>query len=474
MKTLKYLFLLSSVASSPLFGEAIVSTSGNWSSSATWEDSAVPSTSSSSQLDFLRFSSSGLNLNVDSTEYVNAVDVGSNDNTTINIASGETLYLTGYTKDGTYNSSVIYADSQNQNITFSGDGTLRFDISGQKNIVRGNVVFDVETYATDSLYFSDKGTVTFKKDFTSTNQISVGGTWNFIIDEGVNFSLSRGFNLWGDTGTFTLKKGATVESKAGAQFNNGDISGNIICKGAEDHDANRYAFKSINAVYNATATITQTEGGHLRSILGGNITSSAAAGKLSFESKLSINTGATITLNTSNAFTTEGASTQGESNFYLMNQETVGEHPNRTEILTESNVNFILNADNDFGTFFFYGTSVLSMTTNGNSVNIGKFDVVPDSSGSVSAYFTDLVDFTVKINSLDNITYFEDEGGSIRAENVFFGSEDSKEYAYLLQDTQNGGWWINATAAVPEPSECAAVFGVFALALAAVLKRKNK
>lgn len=335
-------------------------------------------------------------------------------------------------------------------------------------------MFDVETYATESLFFSDKGTVTFKKNFTSTNQISVGGTWNFVIDEGVNFSLSRGFNLWGGTGTFTLKEGATVENKAGgAQFNNGNISGNIICRGAENHDANRYAFKSINAVYNATATVTQTEGGTLRAILGGNITSSAAAGKLSFESKLSINTGATITLNSSNAFKTEGASTQGESNFYLMNQKIEGKYPNRNETLTESNVNFILNADNDFGTFFFYGESVLSMTTNGNSVNIGKFDVVPDSSGSVSAYFTDLVDFTVKINSLDNITYFED-GDSIRAENVFFGSEDSKDFAYLLKDTQNGGWWINATAAVPEPSECAAVFGVFALALAAVLKRKNK
>ncbi len=474
MKTAKYLFIFSSIASSALFGESIVNTSGNWSSSSTWLDSAVPSTSSSSQLDFLRFSSSGLNLNVDSTQYVNAVDVGANDNTTINIAAGNTLYLTGYTVEGTYNSSVIYADSQNQNITFSGDGTLRFDISGQRNIVRGNVVFDVDTYATNSLYFSDKGTVTFKKNFTSTNQISVGGTWNFVIDEGVNFSLSRGFNLWGQTGTFTLKEGATVENKAGgAQFYNGDISGNIICKGAENHDANRYAFKSINAVYNATATVTQTEGGTLRSILGGNITSSAAAGKLSFESKLSINTGATITLNSSNAFVTEGATSQGESNFYLMNQQIAGSYPNRYETLTESNVNFILNADNDFGTFFFYGASVLSMTTNGNSVNIGKFDVVPDSSGSVSAYFTDLVDFTVKINSLDNITYFED-GDSIRAENVFFGSEDSKEYAYLLQDTQNGGWWINATAAVPEPSECAAVFGVFALALAAALKRKNK
>lgn len=468
MKTLKYLFLLSSVASSPLFGEAIVSTSGNWSSSATWEDSAVPSTSSSSQLDFLRFSSSGLNLNVDSTQYVNTVDVGANDDTTINIAAGNTLYLTGHTI-----SSVISADSQTQNITFSGDGTLRFDISQQREIVRGNVVFDVETYATNSLYFSDKGTVTFKKNFTSTNQISVGGTWNFIIDEGVNFSLSRGFNLWGETGRFTLKEGATVGSKAGAQFFNGDISGNIICKGAENYDATRYAFKSINAVYNATATVTQTEGGTLRSILGGNITSSAAAGKLSFESKLSINTGAIITLNSSNAFTTEGASTQGESNFYLMNQKIEGTHPNRDETLTESKVNFILNADNDFGTFFFYGASVLSMTTNGNSVNIGKFDVVPDSSGSVSAYFTDLVDFTVKINSIDNITLFED-GDSIRAENVFFGSEDSKDFAYILEDTQNGGWWINATAAVPEPSECAAVFGVFALALAAVLKRKNK
>ena len=433
----------------------------------------MPSTSSSSQLDFLRFSSSGLNLNVDSTQYVNAVDVGANDDTTINIAAGNTLYLTGYTVEGTYQNSVVYADSQNQNITFSGDGTLQFNLQGQKNIVRGNVVFDVNTHATDSLYFSDKGTVTFKKDFTSTNQISVGGTWNFIIESGVNFSLSRGFNLWGETGSFTLKEGATVENKAGgAQFHNGDISGNIICKGAENHDANRYAFKSFNSVYNATATITQTGGGALRSILGGNITSSAAAGKLSFESKLSINTDATITLNSSNAFTTEGASTQGESNFYLMNQKIEGGYPNRYETLTASNVNFILNADNDFGTFFFYGASELIMTTNGKSVNIGKFDVVPDSSGSVSAIFTDLVDFTVKINSLDNIKLIED-GDSIRAENVFFGS-DYKEWAYILQDTQNGGWWINATAAVPEPSDCAAVFGVFALALAAALKRKNK
>lgn len=473
MKTAKYLFIFSSIASSALFGESIVNTSGNWSSSSTWLDSAVPSTSSSSQLDFLRFSSSGLNLNVDSTQYVNAVDVGANDNTTINIAAGNTLYLTGYTVEGTYNSSVIYADSQNQNITFSGDGTLRFDISGQRNIVRGNVVFDVDTYATSSLYFSDKGTVTFKKNFTSTNQISVGGTWNFIIESGVNFSISKAFNLWGKTGTFTLKEGATLENKAGGiQFYSGDISGNIICKGDQNYDANRYAFKSINAVYNATATITQTGGGASRSILGGNITSSAAAGKLSFESKLSINTDATITLNSSNAFTTEGASTQGESNFYLMNQQIVGGYPNRYETLTASKVNFILNADNDFGTFFFYGASELIMTTNGNSVNIGKFDVVPDSSGSVSVCFTDLVDFTVKINSLDNITWFE-EGDSIRAENVFFGSE-YKEFAYILQDTQNGGWWINATAAVPEPSDCAAVFGVFALALAAALKRKNK
>ena len=468
MKTAKYLFIFSSIASSALFGESIVNTSGNWSSSATWADSTVPATSSSSQLDFLRFSSSGLNLNVDSTQYVNAVDVGANDDTTINIASGETLYLTG-----SYNSSVISADSQTQNITFSGDGTLQFNFQQQREIVRGNVVFDVNTHATNSLYFFDKGTVTFKKNFTSTNQISVGGTWNFIIESGVNFSLSRCFNLWGETGSFTLKEGATVENKAGgAQFHNGDISGNIICKGAENHDANRYAFKSFNSVYNATATITQTEGGALRSILGGNITSSAAAGKLSFESKLSINTDATITLNSSNAFKTEGASTQGESNFYLMNQQIVGEYPNRSETLTESNVNFILNADNDFGTFFFYGASVLNMTTNGKSVNIGKFDVVPDSSGSVSVCFTDLVDFTVKINSLDNITWFE-EGDSIRAENVFFGSE-YKEFAYILQDTQNGGWWINATAAVPEPSDCAAVFGVFALALAAALKRKNK
>lgn len=473
MKSIKLLFLFSSIGSSALFGEAIVETSGNWSSPSTWADSSVPTTSSSSELDFLRFSSSGLNLNVDSNQYVNSIDVGDNNDTTINISAGNTMYLTGSTESGTYNNSIIYANSQDQNITISGDGTLRINISGQRNVVRGNVVFDVETYATNSVYFSDKGTVTFKKDFTSTNQISIGGTWNIIIDSGVNFSLNSTFNHWGKDGTLTLNEGATLSNKAGGvSFYNGEISGNIISKGYSNNDGNRYAFKSHNATYNETSSVTQTGGGSLRAILSGNITSSAAAGKLSFESKLSINNNSTITLNSSNAFVSEGAATQGESNFYLMNQTISGAYPSRYETLTESNVNFILNADNDFGSFLFYGASVLSMTTNGNSVNIGKFDIVPDSSGEVSAYFTDLVDFTVKINSLDNIMLFDD-GGSMRAENVFFGTEDSKDFAYILQDTQNGGWWINASA-IPEPSECAAVFGAFALALAAILKKRSK
>ncbi|MFR6034819.1 MAG: hypothetical protein ACLUKN_17575 [Bacilli bacterium] len=43
-----------------------------------------------------------------------------------------------------------------------------------------------------------------------------------------------------------------------------------------------------------------------------------------------------------------------------MNQQIVGGYPNRNETLTASKVNFILNADNDFGTFFFTGHPNLS------------------------------------------------------------------------------------------------------------------
>ncbi|MFR6032333.1 MAG: hypothetical protein ACLUKN_03600 [Bacilli bacterium] len=68
--------------------------------------------------------------------------------------------------------------------------------------------------------------------------------------------------------------------------------------------------------------------------------------------------------------------------------------------------------------------------------------------------------------SLDNVKYYTDEEGYLVAENIYvLDSDEFKTFAYLIQDTANGGYWINA--AVPEPCAYAALLGAMALGFAA-------
>ena len=129
--------------------------------------------------------------------------------------------------------------------------------------------------------------------------------------------------------------------------------------------------------------------------------------------------------------------------------------------------------DNDFGTFDFYGDSVLNIVLNGYNTVIGNF-TVNAAGGNVLVYFTDLdSQNSVKISDslLKNILTETDADGNLRAKNLLVGTADSNEKAYLIKNGDNG-YWVSSSAAVPEPATVASLFGLFALGFALYRKQR--
>ncbi len=85
--------LISLILATSAFGA--VSQSGDWTSTNTWSDSTVPGLSSDAPLPILSFESSGLELTVNADVWANMIDVGTTQNATINVLSGNTLTLLG-------------------------------------------------------------------------------------------------------------------------------------------------------------------------------------------------------------------------------------------------------------------------------------------------------------------------------------------------------------------------------------------
>ena len=185
-----------------------------------------------------------------------------------------------------------------------------------------------------------------------------------------------------------------------------------------------------------------------------------------------LNNNVVMNLNTSNSIKVGTAAGQGDSTFYIVNYSTpkVGETYVDTFAASDATIN--LGANNDFGKFIFYEGSTLNLQTNGYFATIGSIDLYSDS-GYYTINISELTDFTLKINSLDNINYEDDGAGNMLATDIFIFDEDGfKSNAYLIADTTNEGWWINATSEIPESAEIAAIFGALALGLACCRKRK--
>ena len=138
-------------------------------------------------------------------------------------------------------------------------------------------------------------------------------------------------------------------------------------------------------------------------------------------------------------------------------------------MFSASNATISLGADNDFGSLVFYNGSILNFETNGHKSVIESIDLYADGA-TYEINIKNLTDFTVKLMSLDNVKYTAEEGYLV-AENIYVLEDEYRSNAYLIQDTANGGYWINA--AVPEPCAYAALLGAMALGFAAWRRRRG-
>ena len=210
-------------------------------------------------------------------------------------------------------------------------------------------------------------------------------------------------------------------------------------------------------------------------LLSGSLTSYAAENAVSFSKQTylissSADNPYVLTLNSSNAINTEGAASQGTSNFNIINYYLTYADKTVTEHFEASHAKIVLGANNDFGSFTYFDGSSLTIETNGFSSTIGKFVAYTDGA-SFTFNLSNHSDFTLKLMELDNILTFTDEEGFLRAENVLVFEDSFGEYAYICA-ADDGGYWINATSAVPEPAAFAVAIGTVALAFAAFRRRK--
>lgn len=458
---------------------SIVSQSGDWSSGSTWSDGVVPETSSANPLDSLSFANSDLTLRVDgSSYYVSLIELGDNAESTIDIAENQTFYI----RNLVVNNPFITSNSKDNILNINGAGKLAVESpNGQIQLQGGILNLNAES-SFQSIYAvassaATAGTINFNKDSNNSGQFSIGHNYTLNVASGVSVSATTAFNVWGSNSFLNIAEGAKVSANGGICLASGSIAGEVISTGASTYGPSQYGLSfgdsaSHLITLEATASIKQSYvASQNQARLKGQVTSYAGEGKIALDSVLYLCNSSSLTLNSSGAFLTRVgdalAATQGESAFYIVNYAS----SESGKMFGASNTTISLGADNDFGSLVFYDGSILNFETNGHKSVIGSIDLYADGA-NYEINIKNLTDFTVKLMSLDNVKYYTDEEGYLVAENIYvLDSDEFKSFAYLIQDTANGGYWINA--AVPEPCAYAALLGAMALGFAAWRRRRG-
>lgn len=458
---------------------SIVSQSGDWSSGSTWSDGVVPETSSANPLDSLSFANSGLTLRVDgSSYYVSLIELGDNAESTIDIAENQTFYIRNLVGDNPF----ITSNSKDNILNINGAGKLAVESpNGQIQLQGGILNLNAES-SFQSIYAvassaATAGTINFNKDSNNSGQFSIGHNYTLNVASGVSVSATTAFNVWGSNSFLNIAEGAKVSANGGICLASGSIAGEVISTGAMSWGPTQYGLSfgdsaSHLITLEATASIKQSYVESQNQVrLKGQVTSYAGEGMIALDSVLYLCNSSSLTLNSSGAFLTRNgdslAASQGESAFYIVNYAS----SESGKMFSASNTTISLGADNDFGSLVFYDGSILNFETNGHKSVIGSIDLYADGA-NYEINIKNLTDFTVKLMSLDNVKYYTDEEGYLVAENIYvLDSDEYKSIAYLIQDTANGGYWINA--AVPEPCAYAALLGAMALGFAAWRRRRG-
>ena len=442
-----------------------VSQSGDWTSASTWSDSTVPGLSSDTPLPTLSFDSTGLELNVNENVWVNVINVATTEKATINIAAGKTLTFLGNASDSDPK-EIFYGTKDFSEVVFNGEGTISIENPSERNLGNGIWTFNAAVnQGSKTLFLANEGVLNINGGWTSSGQISASNT---TININSKLTNTSSLNIWGVGSKLNIAEGIEVLCGSYGMVS-GTIKGNIVATSMNGSDQYSISFGRKDdtrgtILFDTTATMESKHTSGPAMVRNVNMTINSAAGSIKTASQMYWY-GSEITLNSSDVFHVGGKASQGESVFNIAT--------NDKGALSSTSVSLILGADNDFGGFNFVDGSKLSITTNGHNVNIGGI-YLTDGASNYEVEIYNLTDFTLKIGSLDNIATEVDEDGFLRTTEGFMVSSDDTylDYAYLVE-AGDGGYWVNVTS-VPEPAECALVFGALACALALAKRRFRK
>lgn len=414
----------------------------------------------------------------ESSYYVSLIELGGNAESTIDIAENQTFYIRNLVGDNPF----ITSNSKDNILNINGAGKLAVQSPNGQIQLRGGILNLNAESSFQSIYAvassaATAGTINFNKDSNNSGQFSIGNNYTLNVASGVSVSATRPFNVWGSNSFLNIAEGAKVSANGGVCLASGSIAGEVISTGASTYGPSQYGLSfgdsaSHLITLEATASIKQSYVESQNQVrLKGQVTSYAGEGMIALDSVLYLCNSSSLTLNSSGAFLTRNgdslAASQGESAFYIVNYAS----SESGKMFSASNTTISLGADNDFGSLVFYDGSILNFETNGHKSVIGSIDLYADGA-NYEIDIKNLTDFTVKLMSLDNVKYYTDEEGYLVAENIYvLDSDEFKTFAYLIQDTANGGYWINA--AVPEPCAYAALLGAMALGFAAWRRRRG-
>ena len=448
-----------------------VSKSGNWSDASIWSGGEVPSTTES---DNVIFGADNITLTVDGSgkTSVGTLNFGSY-NATIDIASGSTLFLREE------NSLGVAAGKK---LTFNGDGTLELWGKGKNFVATASTL----EFNTDVSIVNGQGNfraagISFNKGLTAVSVV--------VFDNGAhvdfhgNITINNQLNLHGTSSTIAsvfhadsvVKLGSGEGSYGGLLLRNAKVFGTIEVNKNRETALIILGYNYGTTVFEAGSSLVQQNSGTTDSFIGNIVESGKLqikAGVKNFDLEKDLRIRGTLQLGSSNLITI-GGKKQGEASFDICSVDRTNRKFNST-----TTAQFILDADNDFGKLNFYGESVLTFVANGFSSTIGGFGVVDTESqtGSVTLKITESEDFKIFIKGgkkadgtadIANIESYLDDT-DVRTSNIFVDGQE----AFLIYNETKGGWYVNSSAAVPEPATVAAIFGLFALGFVAYRRRR--
>ncbi len=475
--------------SSAIFAAAFVASAtdytvkqrGDWSSDATWSDGKVPTLTNS---DKVIFSSAGLNSTVSSNTTVGTLDVSAG-NTTVSIAEGKKLSIGSF---------ILGAG---KTFTSEGDGTLSFVPEKMTGTTPSGIYnFNSKVESWGKLAVSNfTGELNFYNGLKHTGYEFIGASENLVIRFGKEtagysgekklYSVSKILNTH-TIKSFIIGSDANTTSGGGLMVRNMSVYGALTVSGVGTWlDLYTARIAGTSTFYEgAEFTQVRSQPDKYKNVIDGSLTLKRGVKKFEYGNDVTLWNNAKLTLETSNLITVNGAA-QGESTFYLQQMSIKQAGVIDSLVFTKANVTIELLADNDFGAFDFCGASILNLVTNGNKVIIGGFTVSDTSSsykdgkgttheltvekGSVTLNISNSSDNTIFIKSLENLDTY-DEDGVLRASNILIKTADGDVNAFLV--AAEGGWYVNSTAAVPEPATVAALFGLAALGFAFYRRRR--